>query len=204
MNDDLRTIHSTAQAAALLDPLRLRILSLARTPASATEIATQVHLPRQRVNYHVRELARHKLLRRAGNRIRGNLLERRFVATAKAFLLSPALLGEVRACPGNFADTFSASYLMAVAAEAQTDVAEVFRRAGSEQKRVPTLAMRSEFRFTSAGQRKQFSEALQQAVIELVARHTSPPESGGRRYRLMVGCYPVVEQKGAEDAVQTR
>ena len=45
---DLNTVYEPARAAILLHPLRLRILELARVPASASELAAQLGLPRQK------------------------------------------------------------------------------------------------------------------------------------------------------------
>ena len=90
---DLAVIEDLSQAAVLLDPLRLRIMTAAREPVSAADIARSLRLPRQKVNYHVRQLARAKLLRRAGQARRRNLVEQRYVASAAAYVLSPALLG---------------------------------------------------------------------------------------------------------------
>ena len=55
-------LNSTAQAATLLDPLRLEILACMREPDSAAGVARALGLPRQRVNYHVVELEKAGLL----------------------------------------------------------------------------------------------------------------------------------------------
>ena len=82
---DVAAVGDVRKAAALLaHPLRPRIVALAREPASATELATRLRLPRQRVNYHVRQLARTGFLRRAGQIRKRNLIEQRYVATARA------------------------------------------------------------------------------------------------------------------------
>ena len=82
---DLECVFDEKRAEALLDPLRMRILAIARTPASATEIAARLRLPRQRVNYHVRRLADRGLLRRAGRQRKRNMFEQRYVAAARSF-----------------------------------------------------------------------------------------------------------------------
>src|SRR5262249_21954807 len=62
---DLEWVIDARQAADLLEPLRARILKLARKPSSSTQLGIELGLPRQRVNYHVRELSRSGLLKRA-------------------------------------------------------------------------------------------------------------------------------------------
>ena len=51
---DLETVEDPRAAAALLHPLKARILRLAREPASAAELSRRLDLPRQRVHYHAR------------------------------------------------------------------------------------------------------------------------------------------------------
>src|SRR5215470_6957258 len=92
---DLEWVTDTEQAENLLEPLRARILKLAQQPLSSTELGARLSLPRQRVNYHVRELSRSGLLKRVGRRRRRNMFEQRYVASARTYVLSPALLGEV-------------------------------------------------------------------------------------------------------------
>ena len=47
----------------LLHPLRIDILEALRTPASAATVARGLNLPRQKVNYHLKELERAALVR---------------------------------------------------------------------------------------------------------------------------------------------
>ena len=103
-----------ARAAEILHPLRLEILRLAGEPISASELAPRLKLSRQRVNYHVRRLASGGFLRRAGQRRRRNMIEQRYVASARAFLLSPDLLGSVGADWRRMKDTASPAHLLAL------------------------------------------------------------------------------------------
>ncbi len=119
---DLESVASPRRASALLHPLRSRLLSLARQPASATELARQLGLPRQRVNYHVRALEKAGFLKAAGRRRRRNLIEQRYVATARSYVLSPSLLGPLAADWRTIADTASADYMLALADQVRTDV----------------------------------------------------------------------------------
>src|SRR5688500_9580455 len=112
MNAEIQTVTQPERAAALLQhPLRRRILLEARTPASASELARRLNQPRQRLNYHVKQLARHGFLRLESRRRKRNMEERRYVAAARAFVLAPQLLGALGATPESAADAFSAAYL---------------------------------------------------------------------------------------------
>ena len=197
---DLETIASPSRAGALLNPLRLQILALARQPASAADLAKRLGLPRQRVNYHVRTLERAGFLRAAGRRRKRNMIEQRYVATARGFILSPTLLGPVGADWRDIGDTSSAEYLMALVERVRADVERAAREAGGE--RVATVSLKSQFRFESAAQRTEFAQALREAVVAVIARHASPNRTDdgragrGRPHRLVLACYPVPAAEG--------
>ena len=53
---DVDVIDEPAAAAAALDPLRARLLAALAEPGSASTLAGQVGLTRQKVNYHLRTL----------------------------------------------------------------------------------------------------------------------------------------------------
>jgi DNA-binding transcriptional ArsR family regulator len=206
----LNTVHDRSRAAALLvHPLRLKILAALLQPDSASGVARRMHLPRQTVNYHVRELARAHFLARAGRRRRRRLFEQYYVATAHAYVLSPDLLGTLAPNHARLQDRFSASYLLAVASTIQSELGGVAESAEREGKRLATFSLNSEIRFTSAEQRARFTKEFQRAVSEIVARYTSPylPAEGtagdGRPFRLVAGCYPIPEvQKQIQTEVQ--
>lgn len=185
------------RAAALLHPLRLRILAALAEPDSAAGLARRLRLPRQKVNYHVRELARAHFLERAGQRRRRNMIERRFRASAQGFILSPELLGKLGLPRERAEDAFSAAYLLGLVSQAQAELARASREAAAQRKRLATLSLSSELRFESAEQRARFAAELQLAVVEVIGRHASPftlndgSAGQGRPYRLIVGCYPM-------------
>lgn len=90
---EIATVSDPRRAATLMEPLRCRILAEAREPVSAAEIARRLHVPRQRLGYHVRALAKAGFLRKAGRKRRGNFIEQRYVASARFYVLSPEVLG---------------------------------------------------------------------------------------------------------------
>jgi DNA-binding transcriptional ArsR family regulator len=207
---DLLTISSARRASALLHPLRLRLLALSREPASACELARRLGLPRQRVNYHVRALERAGLLRPAGRQRKRNMIEQRYVAVARAFVLSPTILGALAADWREIGDTASADYLLALTEQVRGDVERVAAEAVAEDKGSATLSLKSQFRFESPAQRAHFASAVREAVVDVIARHSSPSrlENGrpgrGRPYRLVLACYPAPAATGAEEAPRGR
>ena len=197
---DLESIGNRQRAGALLHPLRQRLLALSKEPASASELARRLGLPRQRVNYHVRKLEAAGFLKPAGRARKGNMIEHKYVATARAYVLSPGLLGPVGADWRDIADTASADYLLALAEQVRSDVGRAAQEAETDGKRVATLSLKSQFRFDSPGQRSDFANAVRTAVVDVIARHSSPNrlENGkpgkGRPFRLVLACYPVAAE----------
>ncbi len=191
------------RAAALLHPLRLRILESLREPDSAAGVARRLRIPRQKVNYHMRELARTHFLERAGQRRRRNMIERRYRTTARGYILSPELLGQLGLSLPQTEDAFSAAYLLGFLALAQSELGRASREAAEQNKRLTTLSVTSELRFESVEQRAKFADHLRTAVVEIMGRYASPyalddgSPGSGRPYRLILGCYPIPpKQKG--------
>lgn len=91
--DPVASIADPKVAAHLLDPLRARILELARDAQSASQLAEHLGLQRQRVNYHVKQLREAGLLVEAGRREKRNLTEVLYAASAARYLIDPLALG---------------------------------------------------------------------------------------------------------------
>lgn len=188
---DVHVIDDPAAAAVVLDPVRSRLLSELREPASSAALAGRVGLPRQKVNYHLRKLEEHGLVRVAGERRWGGLTERRLVATADAYVVSPGALGPVAADPERAMDRLSASYLIALAARAVRETGDLIRRATRARKHLATLSVDTVIRFRSARERAEFSRELTEAIHQLVARYHDETAAGGRAHRLVLLAHPV-------------
>ncbi len=186
----LSVVDTAARAALLLDPLRTRILQELREPDSAAGLARRLRLPRQKVNYHVRELEKQQLVELVGRRKRGNCTARIVRATARAFVISPAALGAVGADPGQLQNRFSAEYLVAVAARSVRDVGSLATRARAEGKRLATLTLEIEVRFASAARRSAFAEELSAELARLAAKYLDAQAPGGRSFRFVLAGYP--------------
>ena len=107
--DDVAVIEDPAAAEVSLDPIRSRLLAELAVPGSATMLAGKVGLPRQKVNYHLRTLEHHGLVKLVEERRKGNVTERMLQATAASYVISPSAMAALaaRACEsslfvGNF------------------------------------------------------------------------------------------------------
>ncbi len=187
---DVAVIEEPGAAAVTLDPKRARLLSEMAEPVSAATLAARIDLPRQKVNYHLRTLEKHGLVQIAGERKWGGLTERRLVATARSYVISPAALGPLACDPGRTRDRLSASYLIALAARMVREVSHFARRSRETGKRLATFSLDTEIRFHSPEARARFSGELVAAISELARRYHDESAPGGRRHRLVVVAHP--------------
>ena len=188
---DVEVIEDASAAAVALDPLRARLLSELVEPGSAATVAARVGMARQKVNYHLKALESHGLLELAEERMRGGITERVLRATAAAYVVSPAVLGESAADPDGAPDRLSARYLIALAGRVVREVGGLANRAAAAGRRLPTLAIDTEIRFRSAQDRAAFADELTAAVIDLAARYH---HDDGRPHRLIVAAHPRPEE----------
>ena len=195
----LEVIESPAAASVALDPVRARLLAELAEPASASALGERLGLPRQKVNYHLRALEAHGLVKVVEERRWGGLTERVLAATAASYVVSPVALGEGACEPSRCADRLSAHYLVTLAARLVHEVGLLLRRAHETGKRLATLSLDTEVRFRSAEERAAFTDELTRTVTELVARYHDPSVPGGRPHRLVVAAHPIPDSTRKED-----
>lgn len=187
-------VGQLSAASAMLKPLRLEILGRLVEPGSATSLAGDLGLPRQRLNYHLRELERAGLIRCVEERPRGGFVERRYRTAARHYLIGPDALGRV-APPApssgerSARDRFSWSYLVALFGKGLRELGALRRRADRAGKRLATVGVQTRVGFASPGDFAEFSGRLAAAVSELVAEYHDPE---GRSYELVLGAYPTL------------
>lgn len=191
---DVEVIDDPVAASVALEPVRARLLSELTEPASAASLAGRLGIARQKINYHLKALEAHRLVRPAGTRQWGGLTERLLVATAASYMVSPRAMGPVAVDPARRshpADRLSASYLIALAARVVREVGDLVRRSAEVDKRLPTLSLDTRIRFRSAADRAAFSNELTAAVSALAARYHDETAAGGRWHRLVLVGYPL-------------
>jgi len=187
----VEVIDDPAAAAVALDPVRSRLLSELAEPASAATLANRLGIPRQKINYHLRALESHDLVRVAGKRQWGGLTERRMVASAASYLVSPGAMGQAAADPERNPDRLSASYLIALAARIIREVKALVTQSAKTGKRLPTLSADAVIRFRSAAERAEFTQELTHAITDLAAKYHDETARGGRPHRLVAVAYPM-------------
>ena len=193
--EDVAVIEDPAAAEVSLDPIRSRLLAALAVPGSATMLAAQIGLPRQKINYHLRTLEQHGLLELVEERRKGNVTERVMQATAASYVISPTAMAAVAPDPARAPDRLSARWLLAVAARLVRDVGELITGAGKARQKVATFAIDGEVRFASAADRAAFAEELTVAVTALVSRFHDQDAPGGRSHRIVVAVHPTVARQ---------
>jgi DNA-binding transcriptional ArsR family regulator len=192
----LQIVQNPEKAAVLLQAGRLDLLVRLAEPDSAAGLARQLGIPRQKVNYHLRELEREGFVELFEERRKGNCIERVVRATAREFLIAPHAGKTVTA------DRFSAAYLVSTMARVIRDLAAICLRAGKARKRVATLTLETEIRFATAESRSAFAEELTATIAHLARKYHDEQSEGGRRFRFIAASYPALklEESSKESA----
>jgi DNA-binding transcriptional ArsR family regulator len=186
----MEVVRGATRAAMLLDDTRQQLLQHLHEPDSAAGLSRRLGVPRQRLNYHLKELEREGLVELVEERRKGNCVERVVRATARSFIISPEVLGQLGSEAAAAPDRFSAAYLLAASANTIRDVATLEARAKREGKRLATMTIDADIRFPTTERRAAFAEELSDAVSRLVAKYHDDHAPNGRTFRLLAVIHP--------------
>lgn len=189
---DLTVLEDPERVRTALTPIRRQLLARLREPASAVQLALELDLPRQRVNYHLRALEKADLLELVEERRRRGCIERILRAKANAFVVDPGVMGTERSF-ARIQDQYAADHLVEVAADTVTDVARMQAAAAEAGARLLTFTIETDVRFAEPGDVHRFTDALAEAVRRTVEDFDTPT---GRPYRLVVGGHPAPRPAG--------
>ncbi len=192
MTATVQVLQNTEAAAALLNPTRLRILEHLADPGSAASVARRIGIPRQHVNYHLRELEDAGLVEFVEERRKGNCMERIVQAAARSYLIGPQAIGALATSPEMVRDHFSLAYLVSLGARIIRDLTMLAERAASSGKRIATLGLETEIRFATAAERSAFAAELTETVARLTAKYHNAGTPGGRSFRVVLGVFPAI------------
>jgi DNA-binding transcriptional ArsR family regulator len=185
----VRLVDEVDDLRAALGPVRRAVLERLQDPASATEVALALGMPRQRVNYHVRTLEQAGLVELVEERRRRGCTERIMRATARAFVVDPQLLGSTAGpTHARARDRFAAEHLMTTAAATVRDVGRMVASADAQQKRLLTFTVETELWFREPADVHRFTTAAADAIARMAEQFTTP--GTGRAYRVVLGGYP--------------
>jgi DNA-binding transcriptional ArsR family regulator len=174
-----------------LSPLRRRLLGLLRTPSSATRLAGELGLPRQRVNYHLRALETAGLVELVEERPRRGCTERILRTRPGTFVVDPTMMIADEVVQAR--DQYAAEHLVNVAAATVRDVARMQAGAAADGKRLLTFTVEASVRFARPDDVHAFTDELAVAIRQVVERYDSPE---GRPYRMVAGGHPAPADQG--------
>ncbi|WP_084429921.1 ArsR/SmtB family transcription factor [Kibdelosporangium aridum] len=180
-------VTSTEAVQAMAHPMRLRILAALREPGSAAGVARELGEPRQKVNYHVKELERVGLAHRVGERRAGNLVESLYQATAATYVVSPRLAWVDRPRIEALAEQVALENLVAVGERLQQAAALLLDRAAFDGEKIASAAVEAEVRLADAAQRTAFLKEYMSAVGPILKKYG---DSQGDPYRVVLAVHP--------------
>ncbi|MCP3919984.1 MAG: helix-turn-helix transcriptional regulator [bacterium] len=157
----------------MLHPTRLELLEHLDEPRSAADLARELGLPRQRINYHLRELEAQSLIERVEEKRRGRSIGRTYRRTGRAYAISTAALGALGTTPEEAMDRFSSAHQIALASRAVRDLAELQAGARAAGKKLPA-----------------FASELADALAALTAKYHDEKAPRGRTFRFFLGAHP--------------
>jgi DNA-binding transcriptional ArsR family regulator len=188
---DLLYLERVEQAETLLKPQRIEVLRQLAEPRSCTEVAARLDQTQQRVYYHVKRLVEQGLVTRVDERRVRGINEGVYQATARAYWLSPRLVGRIGRPQRR--DEASLGYLLDLMEEVQSDVAalhvQAAQRAVEPEKQepdLPSLGVSGAIR-VRPDRRPEFMADLKAALQDLFTKYGG---AEGDAFKLAVACYP--------------
>ncbi len=203
-DNDVAVVGDPGRLAAALSPMRRRLLDALATPDSASGLARRLELPRQKVNYHLRELEKRGFVELAEERQRRGFTERVLRVTARSFVIDPSMLPTASAEAADTGDRFSSAWLLSTAARVVRDVARLRDRARAVRKPLPAFTLSTEVTFASPDDFRAFGDEVTDAVTKIAAKHArkaAKAKRGGREgrlFRAVLALHPTITKTEEE------
>jgi DNA-binding transcriptional ArsR family regulator len=182
---DVLYLDQIEQAETLLKPQRVEVLRQLAQPRSCTEVAARLDQTPQRVYYHVKRLVEAGVVTQVSERRVRGVHEGIYQASARAYWLSPRLVGRIGRRGSR--DALSLGYLLDLMEEVQADVAALDPTSSD----LPSIGVSGQIRVRPE-QRQEFLADLRTTLQDLFTRYGGPE---GDAFKLAVACYP----KGTDD-----
>lgn len=192
---DVMLIEKPEQAEAILHPMRLEILRRCDEPRTCTELGEALGETPQMIYYHVKVLERAGALERAEERRVRAIHEGYYQAAARAYWLSPRLIGHIGG-PRRARASSSLGTLLPLAEELQSDIGRL-----SETERTGTaMGFSAQVRLARPEDRTAFLSDIQNAIQTIAKRYggagpSRPGQTDTDTFRLVFACYPRLEER---------
>ncbi len=170
-------------------------------PDSASGIARRLSLPRQTVNYHLRELEKEGFVEFVEHRAKGNSSNVSCMPPPGPTSSPHKLRARSAPIPPKCATGSPRPTWFSAAAGAIRDVSVLRRRADQAGKKLATLTAETEIRFATAEARPEFAEELLHSIARLTLKYHNDQAPGGRSFRFLLAGFPMVAKlESADDA----
>lgn len=183
----LELLRDPDRLRAALSPIRRQLLERLKTPGSASTLASELGVSRQRLGYHLKALEDAGLLTMVETRQRRGFTERFLVACAQTLLVDPSVMGARTQVAPDLQDRFAADHLITAAAGLVADVGRMQADAEAEGTRLLTFTLEAEITLGRPADLKRYAEALAEALAAVTAQFNAKT---GRRFRVVAGAHP--------------
>lgn len=187
----IKMLVEPGQVQVLAQPLRVAVLEALRNPDSAAGVSRIVGKPRQKVNYHLKELERAGLVQRVGERRKGNFVEQLYQSVAKRFVVAQQFAWDVEKLSATLADQVSLAELSAAGERLQHDASVLLDLAAYEGRQIPSATAAVDVRFEDESSRAAFMQEYLETLKHLLNKHGSPK---GAAFHVITATYPDVEE----------
>jgi DNA-binding transcriptional ArsR family regulator len=185
------SVDDPATLQALSHPTRVAILEALREEASAAAVARAIGQPRQRVNYHLKELEAARLVERVGEERTGNFVSSIYRSVARSFVVSPKVAWADPRRVEALRDQHSLEVLVQLGERLQSDAAELLDRAAFDGEQISSASVSVEVRFASETERAAFMDEYLRSTRELLEKYGTKK---GDAYRTLLAVYPKGEE----------
>ena len=188
MVERVHVLHDIESLQVLGHPLRVQILEALREPGSAAAVARRVGESRQRVNYHLKELERARLVEPVGERRSGNFIETLYRAVAGSFVVSPDVAWSDPRRVEALRQQHSLEKLVNVGERLQRDAVALLDRAAFDGEQIASAAVEADVHFADEKDRAAFLAEYLDAIQQLCDRYGA---ADGIPYRVVMAVHPV-------------
>lgn len=192
---EVHIIERANEASELLKPARIEILSRLSNPKTCPELARELGITTQKVNYHMNLLKEAGLVDLVEERRKRGTVEGVYQATAKSYWFSPRLvkyLGDSE----RSRDQASLAYLLQLAEDLQVDIAHMIE--SKDTKSTPSLGVNAQIQLRDNADRSRFLAEINEIFSHLAHKYGGPSDSTHKSeecYRLMLACYSPSKEK---------
>ena len=183
-------VRTAQRLGALAHPMRVQILEALREPASAAAVARTIGQPRQKVNYHLKELEAAGLIEPVGEQRVGNFIESLYRAVARTFLISPEVAWADPRRAEALGRQHSLQTLVLLGERLQRDAALLLDRAAFDGEEIASASVVAEAHFASEAERETFLNEYLRATAGLLEKYG---KREGAAYRVVLAAYPATE-----------